>query len=290
MKITDISFLQKSGKSFAVYKETDPFSQWHHHSEYELVLITKGRGRLMVGDQITRFKENDLIFIGSYTLHEWLFDPVYFDNSDGSKGEGIVVQFLSDFLGEKFFNIPENTNLKKFLSGSSKGYKFYGISKKRITAILLKIMYLSDFDRLQALFSIFKIFAVTKDFTSLSSSSFLNKHYLNKNKSMPIAMKFILQNFQKQIMIKDLLNVTNMSTSSFCTSFKNSYRMSFKAYLLNLRVVYACKLLTDSSQSISRTAYASGFDNISNFNRQFKKIKGITPSKFRYEINSIEKL
>jgi AraC-like DNA-binding protein len=64
--------------------------------------------------------------------------------------------------------------------------------------------------------------------------------------------------------------------------------MTFKDYLLNIRVGYACKLLTYSSQSISRAAYKSGFENISNFNRQFKKIKGITPSQFLKEVGSIE--
>ena len=114
------------------------------------------------------------------------------------------------------------------------------------------------------------------------------KNYLNEEEPMQKALKFILQNFHKQIQIKDLRKVTNMSTSSFCTSFKNTYRMTFKDYLLNVRIGYACKLLTDSSQNISRAAYLSGFENLSNFNRQFKKIKGITPSQFLTEVESIE--
>jgi AraC-like DNA-binding protein len=288
MKIANIRLLQDPDKSFIFYKETNPFSQWHHHPEYELVLITKGRGKRMVGDHITRFEENDLVFVGTYTPHEWLCDPEYFSTSDGFRGEGIVIQFLHDFLGEKFFEIPENTNLKKFLEGSSRGYEFFGESKEKIRSIMLKMTNMNDFDRLHALFSVFKIFSVTKDYKILSSPSFLEPYYLNENEPIQKALKFILQNFHKQILIKDLLEVTNMSTSSFCTTFKNTYRMTFKDYLLSVRVGYACKLLTDSSQSISRAAYKSGFENISNFNRQFKKIKGITPSQFLKEVNSIE--
>ena len=243
----------------------------------------------MVGDQISRFEENDLVFVGSYTPHEWLCDPEYYNCTGGFSGEGIVIQFLYNFLGERFFEIPENITLKKFLEESTRGYELIGKSKKQIKSLMVKMLHLTDFERLQALFLIFSIFARTKEFKILSSPSFMQPYYINEDEPMQKALKFILQNFHKQIKIKDLCEITNMSTSSFCTSFKNTYRMTFKDYLLNVKVGYACKLLTDSSQNISRAAYLSGFENLSNFNRQFKKIKGITPSQFLAEVDSIEK-
>jgi AraC-like DNA-binding protein len=239
----------------------------------------------MVGDQSSRFEENDLVFVGSYTPHEWLCDPEYFVSPGGFRGEGIVIQFLYDFLGENFFEIPENINLKKFLEGSTRGYELYGDTKNQVKSLMIKILPLSDFERLQTLFAIFGIFARTKEFKVLSSPLFLEPYYMNEDEPMQKALKFILQNFNKQIKIKDLREVTNMSTSSFCTSFKNTYRMTFKDYLLNVKIGYACKLLTDSSQNISRAAYLSGFENLSNFNRQFKKIKGITPTQFLAEVD-----
>jgi AraC-like DNA-binding protein len=105
---------------------------------------------------------------------------------------------------------------------------------------------------------------------------------------MQKALKYVLQNFQNPITVKDLLEITNMSNTSFYAAFKKTYRMPFKDYLLNIRVGYACKLLTDGSYTISGVAYKSGFENISNFNRQFKKIKGITPSGFQLNVNKIE--
>ncbi|MGD0342132.1 MAG: AraC family transcriptional regulator [Bacteroidales bacterium] len=288
MKVADIRLLQEPNKSFIYYRESNPFSQWHHHPEYELVLITKGRGKRLVGDNLSRFVEKDLVFVGALTPHEWLCDPEYFNTPDGFKGEGIVIQFLYDFLGEYFFKIPENVNLNKFLEKSSRGYEFYGESKFKIMSIMLKMIKMNDFEKLYALFSIFKIFASTKDFNILSSPTFMEPNSLNQDDPMQKALKYILQNFHKQIFIEDLHNVTNMSISSFCSSFKKTFRMTFKDYLLKIRVGYACKLLIDSSQNISLAAYKSGFENISNFNRQFKKIRGITPSQFIKEINSLE--
>ncbi len=288
MKIANIRLLQEPNKSFIYYKETNPFSLWHHHPEYELVLITKGRGKRMVGDQISRFGENDLVFVGSYTPHEWLCDQDFFDRSNGFTGEGIVIQFLYDFLGKKFFEIPENSCLKKFLAESTRGYEFYGKAKEKIKDLMIEMSGMNNFERLQALFDIFGIFNTTTDFHILSSPTFTESIYLNEDEPMEKALKYILQNCHKPIHIKDLLRLTNMSNSSFCLAFKNTYRMTFKDYLLNVRIGYACKLLTSTKEKISRIAYKSGFENLSNFNRQFKRIKGITPSRFLIEANSAE--
>jgi len=97
---------------------------------------------------------------------------------------------------------------------------------------------------------------------------------------MQKALQYILQNFQKDASIKGVLEFTKMSNTAFCKAFKISYRMTFKEYLLSIRIGYACNLLTDENLNISEIAYSSGFENISNFNRQFKKIKEVTPSQF----------
>jgi AraC-like DNA-binding protein len=288
MKVAKVRLLQEPHKSFIFYKENNPFTPWHHHPEYELCLITKGRGRRMVGDNIDRFENNDLVFIGSYTPHECLCDPEYFDNPDGFQGEGIVIQFLYDFLGEKFFKVPENNALNKFILESTRGYVFYGEAKKKIIATIIKMLDLPDTERLFALFSILKIFATTREFKMLSSPALSQPFWLDETGPMQKALKYLLQNFQKPIAIKDLLELTNMSNTSFYATFKKTYRMPFKDYLLNIRIGYACKLLTDESQNISGIAYDSGFGNISNFNRQFKRIKGITPSQFQEQLKRNE--
>jgi AraC-like DNA-binding protein len=288
MIIAEIRLLQEPNKSFIVYKESNPFSQWHHHPEYELCLITKGRGKRMVGDDIDRFENNDLVLIGAYTPHEFLCDPEYFHHPDGFQGEGIVIQFVYDFLGDQFFKIPENSTLNKFLLESTRGYAFFGESKKKLISIMLKMQEMNDIERFYALFSIFKQFSTTREFNVLSSPAFSKPFWIDESGPMQKVLKYILQNFQKYIIIKDLLEITNMSYTSFYAAFKQTYRMPFKDYLLNIRVGYACKLLTDASQNISGIAYDSGFGNISNFNRQFKRIKGITPSQFQEQIKKME--
>ncbi len=281
MKVSEIRLFKEPDKSFIVYHEKKPFSPWHRHPEYEFVLIKKGRGKRMVGDHIDRFEENDLVFIGSETPHEWRCDPEYYNEMGDFGGEGIVIQFTYNFLGDNFFEAVENKPLKNFLLKSSRGFEVYGGCKKQIISIMNRMVKMNDTDQLYTLFSIFRILSATCELNPLSSPSFPESFWLKDNGQMQKALQFILQNFQKQVQIKDLLRVTNMSNTTFYNAFMLTYRMPFKSYLLNVRIGYACRLLADAAKSISETAYESGFENLSNFNRQFKKIKGITPSEFQ---------
>lgn len=286
MKLENIRLLKEPDKSFIVYHETNPFSTWHHHPEYELVLILKGKGKRIVGDHIDRFKQNDLVLVGSYLPHEWKCDREFYEHPDGFQGEGIVYQFLDDFLGSQFINIPENKKLKKILDESYNGLKFFGKTKKEIISLMVQNYNLEGVDRLYSLLSIFRILSKTKEYSLLSSPGFMDPFYKEGNEPMQKVLEYLLQSFHKEIKIKDLLAITSMSNTAFCMAFKRTYRMTFKEYLLQTRVGYACKLLNESSLNISQIAYNSGFENISNFNRQFKKIKGITPSQYITKLDS----
>ena len=289
MKIAKIRLLQEPNKSFIVHNERSPFAPWHHHPEYELVLILSGKGRRMVGDHVDRFEENDLIFTGPFLPHQWVCDNENSDQKESSQNEAFVIQFVNDFLGDKFFEAPENTSLRKFLSESTRGYEFYGKSKNEIITILKRMITMTDIERLYALFSIFEIFQASTEYHFLSSPASVESFLLSGNEPMQKTLQYMLQNFQKQIQIKDLLEVTNMSYASFYSHFKRAYILPFKDYLLNIRIGYACKLLINETQNIAQIADDCGFENLSNFNRQFKRLKNMTPSQFQKQISVIKK-
>lgn len=280
MKIATIRLRQEPYKSFIVHHEKYPFTPWHHHPEYELVLIIKGKGRRCVGDHVARFVKNDLVFLGPGLPHQWICETSA-DFTRAPFDEAFVIQFAYDFIGHDFFEIPENASLKRFLVESTRGYEFFGHTKTKIISILHEMADAGDMKRFYALMRIFEILGSTSEYSFLSSPSSLSNYPVDMNHPMQIAMQFILQNFQRKIKIEELLEVTHMSYASFYPAFKKTYQMPFKEYILKLRIGYACKLLTEGTMYISEIAYDSGFDNISNFNRQFKKTKGTTPSTFQ---------
>lgn len=238
----------------------------------------------MIGDNVDRFEENDLIFTGPFLPHQWICDVYPPGHPDNFQEKAFVIQFVYNFIGEKFFDVPENFTLKKFLGGSVRGYKFFGKVKTQIISVLQKMIKCNDAGRLYGLLSIFELFASTDEFSFLSSPASVESFILKENESMQKALQYIMQNFQKDIQIKDLLEVTNMSYASFYNYFKRSFKTHFKEYLLDIRVDYACKLLNDESVNISEIAYSCGFENLSNFNRKFRRLKNMTPSQFQKQL------
>lgn len=286
MKLENTKLLQDPDKSFIVHHETTSFARWHHHPEYELVLILNGKGKRMIGDHIDRFEQNDLILLGSYLPHEYLCDKEYLDHPDGFQGRAIVFQFLKDFLGSQFFDMPENRNLTRVLDESYRGLQFYGKTRENIISLMENSYKLDGTGRLYSLFSIFQILSQTREYNLLSSPGFMKPFHNQSDEPIQKALEYIVQHFQEEVTMKEMLSITNMSNSAFCNAFKKACRMTFKEYLLNVRVGYACKLLTDDNLNISQIAYTCGFENLSNFNRQFKKIRNITPSQFQQKVNS----
>lgn len=284
MKIAKLRLIKEPNRSFIIHRETDPFTPWHHHPEYELVLIIKGRGKRLVGDHIDRFEEGDLVLLGPYLPHAWVIDIEEGKDIRDLDDEAFVIQFSYDFLGDRFFEIPEFTSLKKFLLRSERGYEFYGDVKFRIIAILRKMQNMDDTGKLYALFRIFQLFDNTDKYKVLASPAYMQSLNVKGSETMKIALQYIMQNFQKRIQIEDVLRITHKSYAAFYKAFKKTYGLSFTDYLLKVRIGYACMLLSEDQVKISEIAYDSGFENLANFNRQFRKIKRITPSAFRNQI------
>jgi AraC-like DNA-binding protein len=288
MKAVEIRLLKEQDQSFLLYHETNPFSRWHYHPDFELVLIIKGSGKRMVGDHIDRFEEGDLVLLGSNLPHEWLCDDEYFNHVDGFRGEGIVIQFLENFLGESFMKIPENKKLKKILGESNRGLLIQGETKKALTEVIKKMLSMDAESRLYELFTIFSILLKSTELVPLSSPGFISTFQADENAPMKKVIQYLLQHFHENISMNTLLEMTNMSSTSFSVLFKRTYNMTFKEYLVKVRVGYACRLLGDNEKNIAQISYEAGFENISNFNRLFKNLKGITPSDYRKKVAKSE--
>lgn len=289
MKPVEIRLLKEQNQSFLFYHETRPFSRWHYHPEFELVLINKGNGKRMVGDNIDRFEDGDLVLMGANVPHEWLCDDEYFSIPKQFQGEGMVIQFLKNFLGETFINIPENRKLRKVLDDAAQGCLIKGKTKSIITATMIKMKNMDGQERLYALLHIFKLLVATREYHLLSSPNFTVNFQAEDGSAMKKVIQYIMQNFQEKITMKKLLSLSNMSSTAFSTMFKKTYNMTFTEYILKIRIGYACSLLGDNDKSISQISSDAGFENLSNFNRLFRKIKNVTPKEYRYKVSESEK-
>ena len=280
MKLVEIRLPQEADKSFIFYHENLPFAGWHNHPEYELVLITKGWGKRSVGDHIDRFEPGELILMGPYLPHEYVCDEECLQYPHDLQSECIVIQFDRSFLGDHFFQVPENKPLLKILSDSIYGCKFGLEISGKIAGIMTSMPGMNDTERLYALFNIFGILTGANDYEKLSSPQFAESFLSEENVVMKRVIQYLMQNFQQVIRINEVLEMVHMSNSSFYNLFRKTYRMTFMDYLLKIRIGYACRLMLENNKTITEIAYHAGFENLSNFNRQFKKIKKLTPTEY----------
>ena len=287
MKAIEQRLPQDFDKSFIVFRESGQFfpCPWHFHPEYELVLITSSTGRRMVGDHIGYFEKDDLVFMGPKLPHVWMNDPAYINGEADEQADGIVIQFIEKFLGEKFLNIPEMEGFKKILDLSSHGMVIKGATRDQISSLMKKMMGMGGLKRLAALFTIFDILSTTTEYELLASPGYVQTTQLQCSDRFSKVTEYIMRNFDNDITLPEVASVSNMAVTTFCNFFKEHYRVTFIEYLNTVRIGYACKLLAEKNVNIVEAAYASGYKNLANFNRQFKKFKHMTPTEFRKTIN-----
>jgi len=254
--------------------------EWHYHPELELVLSLKSTGTRFVGDSIKKFEEGDVVLIGKNLPHMWLNDEVYFKKDNNLGAEDIVIHFNKEFLGTDFLQANEMKHIANLLGRSKYGIKFIAPPEK-IIRIIKKIDELeSGFERTLKFIEVLSELAQHGEFELLASEGFVNSFKQNKNENLDKTFEYIFENFAQPISLNDVARVANMNASAFSRFFKRVNRKTFSRYLNEVRIGYACKQLIENKQNITAICYESGFNNISNFNRQFRAIKNMSPSQF----------
>jgi len=284
MKSIEVRLPQDIDKSFVVFREKGPYfpCPWHYHPEYELVLVLKSTGKRMVGDHIGYFQEGDLVCLGPYLPHVWTNDSHYFTDKGEDGADAIVIHFREDFLGKDFLNIPEMDQLKNFLRQSKRGMAILGNTRDQVNSLMMGMLTMNGLQRLSTLLSIFDILSQSREYQILSSPRPVDNFFdPMRNTRFTKINQYILDNFDGDISLPQVANMANMAVTTFCNFFKEQYRMTFVEYLNSVRIGHACKLLSLGDQNIVDVAFACGFNNLANFNRQFKKYKKMTPTQYR---------
>ncbi|WP_420573681.1 helix-turn-helix domain-containing protein [Kordia sp.] len=254
------------------------YEQLHQHEEIQLSFIVSGKGTFIIGDTIRDFQPNDVLLFGSHVPH-----VLKSDVSTEQDSYMISLFFTSDSFGEHFFGLPKLQSLQKLLNDARFGVKF--TEHKTIVKSLFEGVLLQN--SLQQFATFFEILSILTQLDYETISSFINtKNYTDdEGKRMSAVFEFAMNHFDQKIVLEDIATIANMTPNAFCKYFKQRTNKTFFKFLTEVRIENACKFLTNQSQlSIAETAYSCGFFNVSNFNRKFKEIKGLTPTKFRKKV------
>ena len=270
------------GISFIFERYESPFFEtpWHYHEELEIVLCDGGFGKKVVGNHTSEYQENDLMLLGSNLPHWFRADDSFYNSEENLKPASIVIQFRTDSFGESFFQMSEMKQIFQLFEKAKYGIAFSGKTKETINEILRKNIKKSGIEKLLSLFEILKLMAFSDESKTLSAIGMAGVS-LKDSERMNVIFDQILKHFKEEISIEKLAQMTNFSKAAFCRYFKARTQKTFIEYLSEVRINHACKLLKESEMSILEICYESGFNNLSNFNRQFRKQMDTNPKEFR---------
>lgn len=260
---------------YQVDKGQQLYNQLHQHEEIQISIILKGEGDLVVGDTINRYGKEDIVVIGSNVPHLFRSDVSTFDES-----LMLTLFFTKESFGKVFFDLIELRELETFFKKINSGIRLENHIEE-IKELFLSLENQSQLERFISFLTILNHISNAKT-KSLSSFIYSKVYSDDEGERMSNVMNHAISNFNKNITLNEVSDLANMTPNAFCRYFKQRTNKTFFQFLLEIRLEYACRLLIkEKDMTVSEISDASGFKNISNFNRKFKEFKGITPTTFK---------
>lgn len=268
-------------------KKIDTFyleSAFHFHHLCELVWIEKGYGKRIVGDRVANFEEGDLVLMGPNLPHIWQNDEIFHKKTEGNHVKATVVYFHPEFL----LNLTDEEGIlnpaQELLKRSARGLHFNGNTYKKVSAILSNISEKQGFAKIIDFLQLIDLLAASGEYNYLSSIAFKNLFNEKDTNRINEVYKFLMLNFHRDINLKEVSDLCNMTIYSFCRYFKSRTQKPFTKFLNEIRIGHACKLILNEDYSINDVCYECGYNNLANFHKFFKAITGKTPSQYKREL------
>lgn len=268
--------------SFSVRRDLVPYrnNHWHYHTELELIHFGRGSGTQFIGDNISRFKNGDVLLLGANLPHYWRFDESYFEQGT-AMADVRVAHFNECFWGEAFLALPENRAIKNLLNKAKFGIQLQGKAKNHIAKQLEKIINSDGPQRLLLLYETLFFLSTTDEYSFLSNIEYnLNLEDKEKDRINKV-YNFTLTNFNQKISLNDVSNFADISINSFCRFFKSKTGKTYSKFLIEIRIGHACKLLIENNLNVKELCYESGFNNFASFHKYFKQITKMSPLAYR---------
>lgn len=265
---------ERSFTAKVVSRESRPLlsQAWHYHPEIEICFTEESAGKRFVGNQISDYQTGDLVLFGSNLPHGFTTDM---------KCKQVVIQLNADFLGKDFLEKPELRKVKALFALARQGVLFGELTKTKSKKAIKKILNSEGFAQMIHLFDLLHILASAEDMQTICSKSYSLDMDTSSLNRLKIVYDFIIVNFQKEVRIKQVAELINLTEAAFFKFIKKHTKKTFTEIVNEFRINHASKLLISTDWSIAEICFECGYNNVSYFNRKFKAALNKTPSEFR---------
>lgn len=254
-----------------------PF-EWHYHPEFELTLTMNSRGQRFIGDHIGEYEDGDLVLVGPNLPHTWESQ----EQEDPTEPHvAIVMWFSREWVSTLSQSFPELRPVTQFLRSAGRGLAFGEDIAAEIRPRATSLPELDRMKRLPVFLSILVQLTQDADPEPLASVAPKEETRHPDQERVRRVLDHIHEHYTEEIPIDRLAEIACLSRSAFSQMFKRTLGVPVTEYVKKLRIGRACAMLIKDRRLISQIAGAVGYNNLSNFNRQFQDLKGETPSSFR---------
>lgn len=258
----------------------------HFHKLCELTWIEKGHGKLIIGDYVGNFSENELILSSPELPHLWTCDAAYYKKNSKLYTKAIGLYFPHEFI----YNISDDTaatnKYQELMLKAERGMRFRDVTKAKAIIKLKELIKSNGLQQLGIFLQLVDILLRSNEFEYLASVNYKKSTNTNDMERFNEVYHFLLKNFHRDILLEEVAGICNMAPNSFCRFFKEKTQKTFTYFLNEIRVGHAKKLLQNNNYTIKDICYECGYNNPVNFFNFFKRMTNQTPKEYRERLAS----
>jgi len=254
---------------------------WHVHPEYELILAVESAGHRIVGDNVSPLEPGDLVLIGPNLPHIYQHDSA--PGGTVVEPRTLLIQFEEQYWSG-VLQLPVLAPIRGLLQRAAVGLHFRGPARDRVAALMARMTAMSGARRIGAFLQVLEMLARCRAAQPLSSPGFAPNFSPSDEQRVNRVWQFINERLESELSVTEVARLIHMSEGAFSRFFRAHLGKSFPALVNDLRIGRACRLLAETEMNVTEIALACGYHNLSNFNRQFLRLKGTTPRAFRQHV------
>lgn len=249
-------------------------ASYHYHPEYELIWTLTSKGTRYIGNKVSEYQPDELIFLGKNIPHCWITKE---------QTSQIVFKIKENVLDVGLMNSPEFQQIRKMLGNSYRGIEFHGKTKERTKDLINTLIQKKPILRILDLLAILDDLAHSSDFTYINSENYKPKENKKEMDRIQKIYNYILSNLDRSPNLDAASESVNMTKSAFCKFIKRQTGKTFHQIVNEIRINQASELLINSDKTVTQVAFMTGYNDLSTFFRQFKMIRGLSPKAYRHQ-------